>query len=155
MSLRDLQDERRLRRHRSSPQEIANLISRAQRDLQDARVPALSLDGRFVAAYHAALSLATTVLAAAGYRAGGEAHHATVFEALPLVMGEDTRATAAYYDACRRKRNRALYDRVGQISSDEVEELIDSVREFMSRVKQWLQQHHPELYPISYPDPGR
>ena len=151
MSLSDLQGEGRLRRHRPSPEETANLLRRAQRDLQDAQVPATSLDGRFVAAYHAALSLATAVLAAGGYRAGGEAHHATVFKALSLVMGEDARATAAYYDTCRRKRNRALYDQVGQVSGDEVDGLTDSVREFMRQVKQWLEQHHPELYP----DPGR
>ena len=147
MSLSDLASEGRLRRHRPSPQETANLLERAERDLQDAQVPATSLDGRFVAAYHAALSLATAVLAAGGYRAGGEAHHATVSRALPLVMGEDARSAAAYYDTCRRKRNRALYDQVGQVSCDEVDELVDSLREFIRQVKQWLEQHHPELYP--------
>jgi len=109
-------------------------------------VTAVSLDRRFVAAYHAALSLATAVLAAGGYRAGGEAHHATVFKTLPLVISE-TEHLARYYDTCRRKRNRALYDRVGQVSDDEVAELINSVREFATEVKRWLQEHHPELYP--------
>lgn len=72
MSLSDLQSEGRLPKHRPSPQETANLLERAERDLQDAQVPATSLDGRFVAAYHSALSLRPAHLARPGGESGGK-----------------------------------------------------------------------------------
>jgi len=58
MTLADLLRQRRLRRHRPSVEEIANLLAKAQQDLRDATVPDVSLDGRFMAAYNPALSLA-------------------------------------------------------------------------------------------------
>jgi len=149
MTLDDLLRQRRLQMHRPSVQELANLLAKAQRDLGDAMVPDLSLDGRFIAAYNAALALATAVLAAAGYRASGAAHHATVFEALPIVMGEELRTASEYYDTCRQKRNRALYDAIGQATRTEVDELIESVRGLEDSVRDWLAENYPDLLPES------
>ena len=149
MTLDDLLRQRRLQRHRPSVQELANLLAKAQRDLGDAMVPDVSLDGRFIAAYNAALALATAALAAAGYRASGAAHHATVFEALPIVMGEELRATSEYYDICRQKRNRALYDEIGQATRAEVEELIEAVHSLENSVRSWLLENYPDLCPES------
>lgn len=147
MSLDDLVGQGRLRLHKSSPEEIARLLTKTRRDVSDARVTALSLDGRFMAGYNAALSLATMVLAAAGYRASGQAHHMTVFEAFPLVMGADLQALGEYYDACRQKRNRALYNETGQATRRDVEDLIASVEAFEQRVRGWLRANHPHLVP--------
>jgi len=121
------------------------LLALAQRGLADARTETISTDLRFCAAYHAALQLATIPLASAGYRAAGVGHHATVFEALPLVMGEEFSTLSVYYDSCRAKRNIAEYRRVGEIMRSEVEELIQSVQEFIRQAKQWLRTHHPEF----------
>ena len=56
MTLNDLLRDRRLRAHRTSPGEIGDLLRLAERDEADAAVEAISLDRRFAAAYHAALS---------------------------------------------------------------------------------------------------
>ncbi len=145
MTLTDLLERRRLRRHKTSAQEIANLLATAERDLADARVEAVSLDRRFMAAYGAALALATVPLTCAGYRTTGEGRHMTVFEALPVTMGEDYEDLSTYYDSCRRKRHTAGYRRPGEVSESEVEELIESVSGFMDQVKDWLPTNHPEL----------
>lgn len=146
MSLDDLRDQRLLHPHAPTPGEIADLLLKAQQARHDADAGDVSLDHRFVMAYHGALAAATAVLAAAGYRAATTGHHETVFAALPLVM-PDARDVAGYFDRCRRKRNQALYDRFGQVSVDELDELMTAVGEFIPAVKRWLSEHHPTLYP--------
>lgn len=145
MSLEDLLRRDRLRRHRSSPDEIAGLLAAADRGMADARVEGVSLDGRFTTAYGAALSLATAVLAADGFRSSGLGHHATVWAALPFVMGEGYQEVADYLDGCRRKRNLLSYERVGLATEAEVEELVRLVERLREEVRAWLQMHYPEL----------
>ena len=52
--------------HRTSPQEIADLLGVTDRDLRDGVVKDLSEDWRLAIAYNAALQCATTALAACG-----------------------------------------------------------------------------------------
>jgi hypothetical protein len=58
-----------LQRHETSPQEIAELLAIADRDIGQSQTPGLSPEWRLSIAYNAALQLATAALAAAGYRA--------------------------------------------------------------------------------------
>jgi hypothetical protein len=55
--------------------------------------------------------------------------------ALPELMGESQKIRAAYFNACRAKRNTTDYDHVGTISQAEVNELLDEIVHFkkMSR----------------------
>jgi hypothetical protein len=117
----------------------------AERNLADAQVEAISTDLRFSAAYHAALALATIPLHCAGYRTRGAAHHATTFQALPLVMQGGLDELAGYFDVCRAKRNQLEYRRSDQATVAEVEELVESVREFEAQIVGWLHRNHPEL----------
>lgn len=80
--LNRLLDEGKLRRHRTSPQEIADLFNLAQRDIADASVKDVSADRRFATAYEAALNLATITLHSKGYETHGYGHHLNTFEAL-------------------------------------------------------------------------
>ena len=145
MSLQRLLDSRRLAAEPTSAAEIGDLLHLARQYLSDARVAGISADLRFTAAYQAALQLATIPLSCAGYRTIGGGRQITVFQALPAAMGESYRDLAGYYDACRRKRHMAEYQRVGQISEAEVAELIATTRDFLLQVEKWLAAHHPTL----------
>ncbi|MGB8354355.1 MAG: hypothetical protein WCD79_10735 [Chthoniobacteraceae bacterium] len=68
MSLKQWADNGWLRPHKTSPQEIADLLAIVERDLADAE-GAISADWRFGIAYNAALKLCTILLSASGYRA--------------------------------------------------------------------------------------
>ena len=57
-----------LRREASSPGEVKDLLGIVERSLADSKVEAISTDLRFVAAFNAALSVATTALRASGHR---------------------------------------------------------------------------------------
>jgi hypothetical protein len=57
-----------LRREPTSPGEIKNLLGIVGRSLADSRVAAVSTEVRFIAAFNAALCVATTALRASGHR---------------------------------------------------------------------------------------
>jgi hypothetical protein len=82
--------------HKSSKQEIANLLGIVARDLKDSQAKAVSDDWRFAIAYNAALQAATAALAAAGYRASRENHHYRVIQSLELTVGKDGKFIRAF-----------------------------------------------------------
>ena len=77
-----------LQDHKTSKDELSNLLLLVDRDLQDSINKEISLDWRFNIAYNAGLQLATMVVHSAGYRVGrGESKHYRVIQAIPLVIG--------------------------------------------------------------------
>ncbi len=147
MSLKDLLADGRIRSHSTSAREVADLMRVVDRDLVDAAVAQISTDRRFATAYNAALQLATIVLHAAGYRTAASGHHWATFHVLPEIMGSQTQSRADYLDYCRAKRNVSDYDRAGEISDSELQELIAEVLAFRRDLLAWLRGHHPALAP--------
>ena len=62
--------------------ELANLISRAETFLRDARNAGNSVESRFTLAYNAAHALALAALRSAGYRPSSAGHRRIVFQVL-------------------------------------------------------------------------
>lgn len=136
----------RLRRHRTTPREIGDLLAVAARDLADAHVSATSIDRRFATAYSAALQLATVVLAASGYRVSAQrGHHAVTIQALPELLGPGATPLADFLDSCRTLRNTSDYDRVGAVTERDLAELLDEVERFRRQALDWLTSAHPKL----------
>ena len=152
MSLQQWAENKWLRPHQSSAQEIGNLFAIAERDLDDAK-GAISADWRFNIAYNAALQLCTILMHASGYRPEKNLAHFRTLAALPLILGPEHREDAAYLDACRSKRNVVEYDRSGAASETDAEELIAYVQDLRTDVLSWLRANHPEL--LSKPSPGK
>jgi len=136
-----------LRTHRSSRQEIVELLAIADRDLANCRTPGLDAEWRLAIAYNAALQAATAALAAAGYRpARGESHHWRVIQSLAHTVGADG-DTVEQFDHFRKKRNLSAYERSGAISDQEAEEMRSLAERLREAVGQWIQTAHPELAP--------
>ena len=147
MTLKSWQENGWLRPHKTSKQEVRDILELVERDLADASKVEISKDWRFNIAYNAGLQLCTLVLFAAGYRAGrGESKHYRVIQALPLVMGKRFSTVRDYLDNCRRKRNVSEYDAAGTISQKEPDDLIETVTEFKIEVEAWLQKNHPDIF---------
>jgi 3-deoxy-D-arabino-heptulosonate 7-phosphate (DAHP) synthase len=144
MSLESWRKNGWLVEHQTSQQEIADLLAVARRDLADCQAKGLSVDWRFNIAYNAALQLATIALAAAGYRASREAHHYRVIFSLEFTIGTDG-TLVAKFDAFRKKRNAAGYERVGLISDKESEEMIDLAKQLQRDVPAWLKKNYSRL----------
>lgn len=144
--LDDLLATGRLKRHSPSPAETGDLLALAERQLAGASAAALSPDGRFAAAYSAAITLATAIVHAGGYRvANAPGHHRLTIELLPVLLGDQQRRGATYLDACRRKRNVAEHDHADAITLAESRALRAAVRELQEEVLAWLAEEHPEL----------
>ena len=145
MSLRDWVVNRWLVEHQATQGEIGDLFALADRDLKDCQVEGLSADAKLRLAYNAALQVATAALAAAGYRTGrGESHHYRVIQTLAHTIGADADMVDEF-DAFRKKRNMADYERAGAVSDKEATEMIEFARRLRREVKDWLRAKHPSF----------
>jgi len=138
-----------LQRQPATREEIERFFGIAARDLGDCEVAGVSRDRQFAIAYEAALTLAMVVLRAADYRLRGSSagHHWLTFALLPEIMGPQAEARSRYYQACRRKRHQATYERTGVTSEAELAELVSDVQAFRRELIAWLRARHPEVLP--------
>lgn len=147
MSLRQWADNKWLREHQSSKQEIAGLLSIVDRDIHDAATNDLSADWKFGIAYNAALKLCTILVHASGYRPEKTLQHFRTIAALPLILGDLRKEDATYLDTCRIKRNTVEYDLAGAATENDAKELLKFAIELRKDVLAWLKKTHPKLAP--------
>jgi hypothetical protein len=95
MSLKQWLDNDWLKSHKSSRQEVKNLLAIARRDLEDSRRNTISDDWRFGIAYNATLKLCTILLFAEGYRPNKNLAHYRTLQSLPLILGPARKDDAA------------------------------------------------------------
>ncbi len=144
MSLVDWLGNGWLVEHRTSAQEIGDLLAVVDRDMRDCAVPGLSPDWRLNIAYNAALQAGTVALAACGYRASREAHHYWGIESLVFTIGAES-SLVRRFDQFQKKRNIGEYDRAGTISDHEADEMVALAQDIRDRVKSRLRSNHPNL----------
>ena len=145
MNLRQLLNQGKLRRHKTSKEEINNLLKLVARDIKDAKVKGLSCDRKFATAYNAVLQAATILLYCKGYKSKGIGHHFTVFQAMKEIIGRDYYDLADYFDSCRAKRNITDYGYAGEISETEADELVIEAEKFLKAVLKWVKGNYPKL----------
>ena len=121
--------------------EIGQLLTIAERDLEQSRMLLLHLDTRYSVAYNAALQLATAFLRLHGVRIRKTRFHQHTFAELKARLPENMRGFADYFDRVRRKRNVAVYDQANVISAGEVTDLIQQVEVFQAWVVEETGQH--------------
>ena len=130
--------------HKSSPQEINDLLKAADRDLVNSQVVGLDPNWRLNIAYNAALYSATTALAAEGYRATRESHHFRTIQSLAYTIKADSELIAQL-DSFRKKRNIGTYEIAGAVSEQEAREMVSLAIELLRKVDAWLRDKHPRL----------
>ena len=145
MSLQDWANSGWLRSHKTSKQEVQQLMAIVDRDLKDARQKGVSADWRFGIAYNAALKLCTILLYVEGFRPEKTLAHYRTLQALPLILGSEKDDDADYLDTCRTKRNTVEYDYVGGATNSDADELIAYVIKLKIEVLSWLKQNHPDF----------
>jgi len=113
-----------LRKEPTSPGEIKDLLGIVERGLADSRVEAVSTDLRFIAAFNAALSVATTALRASGHRTVTQAgHHAKTIESLELTLKSSPKVIQKF-KTFHNKRNKSVYDVAGAVTDQELESVV-------------------------------
>jgi hypothetical protein len=144
MSLADWERNGWLTAHRTSGNEIRDLLAIVERDLADSNAEGLSADWRMNIAYNAALQMATAALAAEGYRASREQHHYRVIQSLRETLRIDAQ-TVNTFDAFRKKRNVTGYERIGLVSDADADAIRTLAVKLRDDVVAWLEKNHPEL----------
>jgi hypothetical protein len=94
----------------SDPITIERLITAAERNILDSKVPAVSAENRFDTAYKAIMQISNAALQANGYRTltSKPGHHQTMIQLLPKTLGVDSQ-TVILLDTMRKLRNVADY----------------------------------------------
>ena len=116
-----------------------------KRSLTDSNVEAVSTDLRFIAAFNAALCVATTALRASGHRTVTHAgYHVKTIESLELTIKASPKVIQRF-KTFNNKRNKSVYDVAGAVSDQELEAMTKLATELKDSTVAWLQQLHPEL----------
>ena len=144
MSLKNWRDSGWLTDHKTSRQEISDLLSVAERDLKDSSAAGISPDWQLAIAYNAALQAATAALFASGYRAAREAHHYRIIQSLAHTIQAKSNLINQL-DTFRKKRNIGGYEAAGRISQQEADEMKKLAKNLCEQVIQWLHQNHANL----------
>jgi hypothetical protein len=141
MSLENLLKIGQLKSHPSDAEEVARLLTAAQRSLRDASVTSISAETRFDAAYKGIMQSALAALMMHGYRpdTNRPGHHMTVIQSLPLTIGIEAKRVVVL-DALRRQRNVADYTG-DDIDDSTAEHCITEARRLIDEVMAWRKAH--------------
>ena len=126
--------------------EIADLLAVVDREIADASVSGLSMDGRYMHAYDAALNLCAIALKASGFTVPkGAGHHKRTIESLPLILGTRFQATSDEIELASRLRGQAMYDRAEVVREEDATNLLATSTHLRSDILGWLRRTYPSL----------
>ncbi len=146
MSLQQWLDNSWINKSTPSREEIVGLVQVAERNLADASLEGLSPDGRFSLAYDTVRSLCQAALTASGFVVPkGGRQHERVIESLKFTLGSEWVAETDYFDVCRRRRHKSIYERSGINQPRDADQVLESAKKLLTATKEWLQHDHPDL----------
>lgn len=145
MTLQNLLAIKRLLAHTPDAIALQKLLLAARRNLDDAKVTAISTDNRFDAAYKCLMQCAMLGLWANGFRTATSqpGHHQTAIQCLTLTMGVPA-PTVIVLDALRKQRNLSDYEG-DPISDATLASCLDEAAKLLAHTEQWLRDHHSDL----------
>ena len=130
-----LEENRRIRKGKFSNKQISDCITLSKRDLKAAKkMLKENKDWAFNIAYNAMLQAAKALMYSKGFRSSGIGHHATIIEFAGIILDDKYSELIEVLDTMRRKRNIAIYDAAGLISSREVEEAIKNAQYLVKEI---------------------
>ncbi|MBL8512941.1 MAG: hypothetical protein JNJ55_03045 [Betaproteobacteria bacterium] len=130
-SLERLANTGQLKREAPDATEFERMLVMAARRLDDARLESQSLEGRFLAAYHAAHAASLAALRRHGYRSE---NRYLVFQCLTHTLGWPA-AKWRVFDNAHRKRNLAEYEGYLEVEEPQVNELTALVEQLIDDVR--------------------
>ncbi|MEZ6088734.1 MAG: hypothetical protein R3C05_12055 [Pirellulaceae bacterium] len=146
MSLQDWKRNHWLKESPPTLAEITQLFAVVDREISDASILGLSVDGQFMHAYDAALNLCAIALRASGYMVvKGQGHHKRTIEALPFCLGKEFTKIADFIEVSSRQRGQAMYDRTGVVEARDATELLEVAKDLRAALIQWLMREHANL----------
>ena len=132
----ELLEQRRIKPYQAKPREIKRLLQVAARDLTTAeKLLPEDLDWAFNIVYNAVLQAARALMLHKGFRPRGPEQHRTIVQFCELALGPAHRRQIALFDQMRRKRHRLVYETVGLVSRQEVEQALAFAKTFVEEIR--------------------
>ena len=143
--IQNLVDAGRLARVPAPDDEVAGLWANALQAYADARVAALSANGRLVRAYDAGRIAASAVVRSRGLRVRATNHHEVTIAVAALVGGELLATALREFEALRTLRSGIEYGWGAGASGQDVERAVGVVGRILEHGARDLQQNRPEI----------
>ena len=151
MTLEQWQQNRWLNPSEAKLAEITQLFAVVDREIADASIKEISIDGRFMHAYDAAFKLCAIALRTSGYTVvKGQGHHKKTIESLSLTLGAEFQGISDQIELASRRRGEAICDRVGVVEEVDATELLQAAIEVRATMIEWLRTSNVDLVPKQY-----
>lgn len=135
MHFDDLLSARVIERAEVPPEQIAELLAVARRDLRTAeQTVSVDLDWAFAIGYNCILQLSVAYMNFLGFRPRGEGKHFNTFRFMERALpGEQT--LVRRLQRLRKRRNLTIYEQVGTVSQKEAREVIELAERYYARIE--------------------
>ncbi|VVC03951.1 HEPN domain protein [Candidatus Burarchaeum australiense] len=139
MNLSDLLAEDRVKKVQPDRLQAQECLKAAGRDVRVAKkMLAEDFDWAFSVAYNAMLQSARALMFADGYAPVGENHHKIAVDYADVKLGTKFKEKVELFDDMRKKRHKAVYEKVGAISEYEARHAIETADDFLRKVREKL-----------------
>jgi len=136
MPYEKLLEQRRIKPYQARPREVEQLLQVAARDLATAeRILPEDLDWAFNIIYNAVLQATRALMLHEGFRPRGAEQHRTIVQFCELALGPEYKRQIALFDQMRRKRHRLVYEAVGLVSRQEVEQVLAFAKTLVEEIR--------------------
>ena len=136
MKYEHLIKENKIKQEKAYPGEIEDLFSLAERDLKTAKfIVAQDWDWAFAVAYNSVLQASHAYMLSEGFRSRFVDAHKITFEFMRLALNREYLDLIDYFDRCRVKRHRAIYQSKSSITETELKQLLSHAKLFVAKLK--------------------
>jgi len=116
---------------------MEGLFSLAERDLKTAEfIVTQDWDWAFAIAYNSVLQACRAYMLSEGFRSRSVEAHKTTFEFMRLALNKEYLDLINYFDRCRIKRHRVIYQSKSSITETELKQLLSHTKLFVAKLKQ-------------------
>ncbi len=128
--------ENKIKQEKAHPGEIEDLFSLAERDLKTAEfIVTQDWDWAFVVAYNSVLQGCRAYMLNEGFRSRSVEAHKITFEFMRLALNKECLNLINYFDRCRVKRHRVIYQSKSSITETELKQLLSHAKLFVVKLK--------------------
>lgn len=140
------EDQGFLKKEEIGPDQIRNLLRRADKNLRTARpILKIDLEAGFESAYNSVLKSGRALIYLHGYRPDDGQQHKTTIDLIAIILKDYPGEIFYKIDKMRRKRNQIMYAPTPELGIQEAENFITTAENFLEVVKKFLNQNHSQL----------
>lgn len=143
MNFKDLIDKRLIEKYDVPQEEINSIVESSHSDLKTAKELLRSdICWAFNIAYNAVLETGIALMYVYGFRPIGEAKHVSVILFLRKVLGNKFKDDLDRFNQMRRKRNKAVYGIVRNITEYEAKDSVNFASNLASEIQGYINKKH-------------